>query len=273
LATIQELGSSIQQGTNIGDSKWISIYAQRILPTIDKSNILETNIKEVYRISEEIIKKDYPKFYFPTFYQLNMKLNESLIFDKPKCDLILSIGGNDKKRKININFKPNDDLAKEIYGDHLSKCVFCEDIQTDYIDLEKGMLQDIIIRHLSDTLVDLIGNKYYISAEEKKNKPKIKYNLHQSLIGQIQPILRQNFNRINPFQQLPWEGYPEKNNSNLNSEQKEKEWFVDFVYKLRNILFHAIIDPFDPEWCEIVKYSYLGLHELLEENIKILKKE
>lgn len=48
-------------------------------------------------------------------------------------------------------------------------------------------------------------------------------------------------------------------------------WFLDFVYRLRNALFHEIIDPFDKEWQCIFKNSYLILKELVEMNIEYLK--
>lgn len=37
-------------------------------------------------------------------------------------------------------------------------------------------------------------------------------------------------------------------------------WFLDFVYRLRNALFHEIIDPLDEEWQVIFKNAYLVLH-------------
>lgn len=48
-------------------------------------------------------------------------------------------------------------------------------------------------------------------------------------------------------------------------------WFLDFVYRLRNALFHEIIDPFDEEWQIIFKNSYLVLKELVDINISYLR--
>lgn len=44
-------------------------------------------------------------------------------------------------------------------------------------------------------------------------------------------------------------------------------WFLDFVYRLRNALFHEIIDPLDEEWQIIFKNAYLVLKEIVELNI------
>lgn len=50
-------------------------------------------------------------------------------------------------------------------------------------------------------------------------------------------------------------------------------WFLDFVYRLRNALFHEIIDPFDEEWQIIFKNSYLLLKKIVDINISYLQGE
>ena len=47
-------------------------------------------------------------------------------------------------------------------------------------------------------------------------------------------------------------------------------WFLDFVYRLRNALFHEIIDPLDEEWQQIFKNAYLILKEIVDLNISEL---
>lgn len=49
-------------------------------------------------------------------------------------------------------------------------------------------------------------------------------------------------------------------------------WFLDFVYRLRNALFHEIIDPLDEEWQGIFKNAYLVLKEIVDVNIDELNK-
>lgn len=48
-------------------------------------------------------------------------------------------------------------------------------------------------------------------------------------------------------------------------------WFLDFVYRLRNALFHEIIDPLDEEWQVIFKNAYLVLKEIVDLNIATLE--
>ena len=45
-------------------------------------------------------------------------------------------------------------------------------------------------------------------------------------------------------------------------------WFLDFIYRLRNALFHEIIDPLDEEWQTIFKNAYLVLKEIVDLNIE-----
>jgi hypothetical protein len=43
-------------------------------------------------------------------------------------------------------------------------------------------------------------------------------------------------------------------------------WFTNFVYLMRNALFHEIIDPLDPDWQVVFKNAYLVLREIVETN-------
>ena len=58
--------------------------------------------------------------------------------------------------------------------------------------------------------------------------------------------------------------------SKLHEEIKKDSiiWFLDFVYRLRNALFHEIIDPLDEEWQIIFKSAYLVLKEIVDLNIQ-----
>lgn len=49
-------------------------------------------------------------------------------------------------------------------------------------------------------------------------------------------------------------------------------WFLSFVYRLRNALFHEIIDPLNGEWQIIFKNAYLVLKEIVELNVKEIEK-
>lgn len=52
-----------------------------------------------------------------------------------------------------------------------------------------------------------------------------------------------------------------------SQRDKSVMWFLDFVYRLRNALFHEIIDPLDPDWQLVFKNAYLVLKEIVDKNV------
>ena len=54
--------------------------------------------------------------------------------------------------------------------------------------------------------------------------------------------------------------------------QKSILWFLDFVYRLRNALFHEIIDPLDTDWQLVFKNAYLVLKEIVDLNVKHIER-
>lgn len=57
----------------------------------------------------------------------------------------------------------------------------------------------------------------------------------------------------------------------LADKEKAYLWFISFVYRLRNALFHEIIDPLNDEWQVIFKNSYHVLKQVVDQNIWRLK--
>ena len=53
----------------------------------------------------------------------------------------------------------------------------------------------------------------------------------------------------------------------LADKEKAYLWFISFVYRLRNALFHEIIDPLNDEWQVIFKNSYHVLKQVVDQNI------
>ncbi len=54
-------------------------------------------------------------------------------------------------------------------------------------------------------------------------------------------------------------------------EQRAFLWFIGYSYRLRNALFHEIIDPLDATWQLIFKNAYLVLKQIVDSNINWLK--
>lgn len=85
------------------------------------------------------------------------------------------------------------------------------------------------------------------------------------------------------FKQMPFELFYKTYLDNVYIQNREYydglllknglDWFAEFVYQLRNALFHEIIDPLDEEWQLIYKNAYLLLKEIVDytTNYSILK--
>lgn len=72
--------------------------------------------------------------------------------------------------------------------------------------------------------------------------------------------------------QMPITNYLQSYDS-MNSTERMNTylWFIGFVYRLRNALFHEIIDPLDVSWQLIFKNAYLVLKQIVDANIRRLK--
>ena len=71
------------------------------------------------------------------------------------------------------------------------------------------------------------------------------------------------------FTQLPCANFIHKIENNERVDEIDTyKWFLNFVYFMRNALFHEIIDPLNTFWQEVFKSSYMVLKEILDGNIK-----
>lgn len=72
--------------------------------------------------------------------------------------------------------------------------------------------------------------------------------------------------------QMPIQGFLHMNGGLPAAiEQYAYVWFIGFVYRLRNALFHEIIDPLDVMWQQVFKNAYLVLKQIVDVNISRLQ--
>lgn len=230
-----------------------------------KLNDLSTkNILDVFQTSRQVIFDYFPQYYYQTYFK---KLVPNKICIKEPYSLPI-------RRGLNTSYKLDIELSEK----HLTiGILFTDERIFDhihehyvYVKLEIGTLPDVhllienpnvfydyIRSKLSDKLVnnirDPLGSPYYNKTLEKIS----------AVILKIDQFLKTADCHKTIF--VPWITTDKPIEGDL------KEWFFDFCYKLRNILFHRIIDPFDDNWSRIIKYSHQGLRELLLENIRLLK--
>lgn len=164
----------------------------------------------------------------------------------------------------------------------------------DIIDLIVQNLEEKP-REISETGMLIVFYQYFfrlVSAdltsalEEKKNalpdkgnkQVKQVYSLMQSFCMRGSEALKAQC--LNPeisdehklLTQLPTYEYTQSLGSlSAAEEHRAYLWFISFAYRLRNALFHEIIDPLDVSWQIIFKSAYLVLKHVVEANVGRLK--
>lgn len=97
---------------------------------------------------------------------------------------------------------------------------------------------------------------------------------------EVDPLAASNSYAI--IYQVPFNGFGRLDRENLYATRrgeyaplmatKAVEWFADYVYALRNALFHEIISPLDEEWQAIFKSAYLLLKQVSDICISCISK-
>ena len=87
---------------------------------------------------------------------------------------------------------------------------------------------------------------------------------------EVDPLAASNSYAI--IYQVPFNGFGRLDRENIYATRRGEyapliatravEWFADYVYALRNALFHEIISPLDEEWQAIFKSAYLLLKQV-----------
>ena len=140
---------------------------------------------------------------------------------------------------------------------------------------------------------DNSGDKIYVKDPVTGENPKKGFN--QTVTGKIKDAclrldtalrLRFEYNYRYPHEvdplaasnsyaiiyQVPFNGFGRLDRENIYATRRGEyapliatravEWFADYVYALRNALFHEIISPLDEEWQAIFKSAYLLLKQV-----------
>lgn len=128
--------------------------------------------------------------------------------------------------------------------------------------------------------IALVWQVLVLNAKDETFKTKEEMNLARNTYEIIQ---QRPMNYFQYHFDVDWQ--PQEEERKMSSQEREwfrklfelrKQnsilWFLDFVYRLRNALFHEIIDPLDEEWQIIFKNAYLVLKEIVDLNISHITK-
>lgn len=270
-----------------GDKVFLNPYLENFHSSFYYYNDFE-NVKEhilkVYKMGRIFVLENpkYNKFFVEDFYKIYETFNWKKNSDDYECCIKYS-----KKNEICIKAKYlNSDFWKENTPLIISEKIDIEDLinseklsdkqRCDYIEDESLFLEDVI-----NQLRDFVSREFFLKVQkinkESKFNKKVK-NTFNSVTLLINEEYRKIFSAMKSsneikenilFTQLPCANFIHKIESNERVDEIDTyKWFLNFVYFMRNALFHEIIDPLNTFWQEVFKSSYMVLKEILDGNIK-----
>ena len=153
-----------------------------------------------------------------------------------------------------------------------------EAFKTMYEEANYGKRVITKIHDLEKQAISAVWSVFFLNAKDEASKSKDEMERNRNTYE----IIRQRpLNYFLYHQDISWQPSREMTASeerwyiSLYETLRKNSilWFLDFVYRLRNALFHEIIDPLDEEWQIIFKNAYLVLKEIVDLNINELNKD
>ena len=283
LASLQEITENTSTNERgIGDSQILEEYKSKIFDTIS-IRIDEEFVKNIFRAyiqaKNNCLNSDnFLRDYFNIFYKYNENFLQEFTYTyrgkTTKLSLEIHLNGEEKNLKIVLT----DDRKKfkDYFGNNIETGFsLSEEVERSKIFEEKRLF----IRELLDTIRRKAENVVNSNSNLDERGRQRRFNfLNDECLKDVERKIDNEFNLPSLFPLKPDNAISNLNPTTLELQIKPQyfdenltKWFVDFSYKLRNILFHFIIDPMDRDWQLLFKYAYLSLKHLTEENIRILQ--
>lgn len=282
-----------------GDSRYISPYkrefSQNIAYRLNYTDI-KYHLYEVYKHGMKIIADRYPRFIVDDFYLLNHSFRDTV------SEEFALEGGFSGKFVSTVKCTSAKLLTATImctdksYRAKVAKDYVPIGVTIDYSSILNSIIQEIEEQKFEPTEVSLIErfytklfNEIYnaffseinsakFSIPEKGNKRFLKVFdamlafCARALNAMKASCLNLEFGAEHKLlSQIPISNFLQsiEDGEEMTLADKERAylWFISFVYRLRNALFHEIIDPLNDEWQVIFKNSYHVLKQIVDQNI------
>ena len=284
-----------------GDSPFISAYKNDFGDKIHflcKYDEIKQNLLNTYEKGFKITSEKYPRFLIDDFYGVNPK------FSYKKTDNLTSPGGYSGEISLLIKCIENKELQIDLRYDD-KKFLEKAGEKTPLIVHQKINYNDILqelVKEL-EAAAELIDESEIITSFYKKFVPIVLDKLREVFDQKQQALpdkgftqVKNVFNNIRAFcnraintdmynlcvepsvstefkllYQTPIPNFMKTYDKMSDSDNKNAYlWFIGFVYRLRNALFHEIIDPLNNEWQFVFKNAYLVLKQIVDANINSL---
>lgn len=290
------------KGLPRGDKPFLNAFQNGIMPIVQKKLPVDSIIESLFNMYPIGMKKVidvFPQYFFQTFFRINDNFNfEKTVINKDgegnikeryqasirnkdrfKLSMYLGISGKYRTKNYNENIKKEIDLRPIIESavrNQRNNDVIIE--QQFFRDVYDVIIDQIDV-HLKQYVNNTLPQKGYnptINSLIKDNCNRFLLDIRSSFAVNYRyphevEVLR-DFNSYAVFSQMPFNFFGNIESSNVISSNKDYyyrlistkgvEWFSNYVYALRNALFHEIISPLDEEWQAIFKSAYLVLKQV-----------
>jgi hypothetical protein len=289
LGTVQELHPDAINGN--GDGSLMHVYKDSVSIPVKFNDVMIPHIEKLYTIGFEAIKRDIPHSFFINFYTVNKELDMLVentlttfkvvegnrVYDRSTIRLeyrdILDTVSNPNVlitiKSTGRKFIENLETHHLCFNIPLSE--FIDENDNDDIDRvfrSQNACMTLMERTIQGKLYECVDNLQNLDIETVEERKGYCNGLLIPLIG----LLRQQFETEKLFISLPLKGFSEQYTVEGN-QRKILHWFISFNYQVRNLLFHSLIDPFNPTWLKLFKHAYLALKELVEHNIEKIEEQ
>lgn len=288
VATLRELypKENLDEVIGKGDKAFLNPYLndfQNKFYHYNNLDVVKGNILKVYKLGRcfTIENPKYNRFFSEDFYAVNkayawnQNTDDYELSIKYSGDTEICIHAKYLDKDFYIDGKPLIISVKVDISDLISSDNLYEAQISKFIDDESAFIEFVtkgVTDRASLNFIDQITNGNFDSKFDSKVLARlnsITLTINASLVQELALMKEPNIIKEDVlFSQLPCVHFVYKvEDGQTVPEIDTYKWFLNFVYFMRNALFHEIIDPLDSFWQEIFKHSYLALKEILDGNI------
>lgn len=254
----------------------------------------------MYPISMRKVMDVFPQYFFQTFFQVNREfsyeektidldkdgnLKERYqvnlhIVDKHILKFYLGISGQFRATKYNESIKKEIDLRpiiRAVVEKHRYQNLIINETQFvhDFYDAVMREISEKLRNYIDITLPkkgfnQTVTGKIKDACLRLDTALRLRFEYNYRYPHEVDPLAASNSYAI--IYQVPFNGFGRLDRENIYATRRGEyapliatravEWFADYVYALRNALFHEIISPLDEEWQAIFKSAYLLLKQV-----------
>lgn len=254
----------------------------------------------MYPISVRKVMDVFPQYFFQTFFQINREFSYEdkmidldkngnvkeryqanlHVVDKHILKVYLGISGQFRTTKYNESIKKDIDLRtiiREVVETHRYQNLIINETQfmRDFYDAVMREISEKLRNYIEVTLPkkgfnQTVSGKIKDSCLRLDTALRLRFEYNYRYPHEVDPLAASNSYAI--IYQVPFNGFGRLDKENIYARHKGEyaplivtkavEWFADYVYALRNALFHEIISPLDEEWQAIFKSAYLLLKQV-----------